>query len=352
VKAIPFKTFSSINQLIRLFSCLLLILALQGCGHKNETSNSQKTNPASAETFDEKLARANRGDAQAQDQVGVYYFAQKNDVEAVKWFRKAAEQGFAGGQCSLGLCYDEGFGVTQDYAEAVKWYRKAADQEDAAAQQKLGYCYGNGNGVEKDFAEAVKWWRKAADHGDAIAQNGLGECYQSGLWGLQPDITEAIKLYRKAAEQGHIYAQNHLGDIYNQGLGHVDETSNYEKYDVNAPIGDQHNGEVLAALLKRTKNDHIEAVRWYRRAANQGYARAVDNLGICYYKGDGVPQSYLEAYVCFSESCIITHQDKKYVNMQRRDETATHLSIDDVLDGRSRAAAFVPKKENEALLPN
>jgi hypothetical protein len=31
------------------------------------------------------------------------------------------------------LCYDEGEGVKQDKAEAVKWYRKAAEQGNAIA---------------------------------------------------------------------------------------------------------------------------------------------------------------------------------------------------------------------------
>ena len=46
---------------------------------------------------------------------------------------KAAEQGDAEAQTSLGLMYDNGKGVPQDYAEAVKWYRKAAEQGHLAA---------------------------------------------------------------------------------------------------------------------------------------------------------------------------------------------------------------------------
>jgi uncharacterized protein len=45
---------------------------------------------------------------------------------AVKWFRKAAEQGDAKGQLSLGIMYGDGTGVPQDYVEAHKWYNLAA----------------------------------------------------------------------------------------------------------------------------------------------------------------------------------------------------------------------------------
>ena len=54
-----------------------------------------------------------------------------------------------------------------DYAEAVKCYRKAAEQGDAAAQYNLGVIYYNGEGVTQDYAEAVKWYRKAAEQGYA-----------------------------------------------------------------------------------------------------------------------------------------------------------------------------------------
>jgi TPR repeat protein len=68
-----------------------------------------------------------------------------------RWFRKAADQGFAKAQSNLGLMYAEGQGVTQNYPEAAKWYRKGADQGDADqgnadAQYNLGVMYAWGPG--------------------------------------------------------------------------------------------------------------------------------------------------------------------------------------------------------------
>ena len=54
----------------------------------------------------------------------------KNDREAVKWYRLAAEQGVAAAQYNLGLMYDNGDGVPENDREAVKWYRLAAEQGD------------------------------------------------------------------------------------------------------------------------------------------------------------------------------------------------------------------------------
>ena len=39
-----------------------------------------------------------------------------------------------------------------------------------------------------------------------------------------------------------------------------------------------------------------QAVKWYRLAAEQGYARAQYNLGISYYNGEGVAEDNVQAY--------------------------------------------------------
>jgi len=60
--------------------------------------------------------------------------------------------------------YASGRGVKQDYVEAVKWYRKAADQGSANAQYFLGVIYADGLGVKRDYLEAVEWFKKACDN--------------------------------------------------------------------------------------------------------------------------------------------------------------------------------------------
>ena len=96
-----------------------------------------------------------------------------DDKEAVKWYRKAAEQDYAPAQYNLGVMYATGRGVAKDDVEAVKWYRKAAEQGVALAQANLGWMYASGRGVAEDDAEAVKWYRKAAAQGDAKAKAAL-----------------------------------------------------------------------------------------------------------------------------------------------------------------------------------
>ena len=68
----------------------------------------------------------------------------------------------------------------QDNEEAVKWYRRAAEQGDVEAQTKFGDCYFYGHGLPKDEADGLKWYRKAGDQGYASAQYCLAECDHHG----------------------------------------------------------------------------------------------------------------------------------------------------------------------------
>jgi hypothetical protein len=64
--------------------------------------------------------------------------AQSGDfATALKEWKPLAEQGLALAQFNLGWMYDDGKGVTQDYAESAKWFRKGAEQGDAKSQRKL-----------------------------------------------------------------------------------------------------------------------------------------------------------------------------------------------------------------------
>ena len=61
--------------------------------------------------------------------------------------------------------YAKGEGVPEDDAEAMKWFRKAAEQGDATGQYNLGVMYANGEGVPEDYVLAYAWWNLAAARG-------------------------------------------------------------------------------------------------------------------------------------------------------------------------------------------
>ena len=179
------------NQL----ALLLLFLMLGAAAAQQTNSSSSVTNSG---TFGELKANAEKGDAEAQFNLGrCYYNGQgvvKNYSEAVNWYRKSAEQGDGKAQCNLGVCYLSGTGVTKDAAEAVKWLRKAAEQGIAAAENGLGGCYGEGEGVLKDYVEADKWFNLASAQGYELAKTNLLEVEKSMT---AEQIAEAQQLARE-----------------------------------------------------------------------------------------------------------------------------------------------------------
>lgn len=100
-------------------------------------------------------------------------------------------------QYKLGMVYEVGIDVGKDLVEAMKWYRNAAENGNAEAQYKLGHYYRSGVGIEKNYVEAVAWYRKAAEQGHSHAQERLARCYVRGA-GVERNLEEAEKLLKKA----------------------------------------------------------------------------------------------------------------------------------------------------------
>jgi TPR repeat protein len=105
-------------------------------------------------------------------------------------------------QLNLAHMYREGFGVAQNHGEAVRWYRKAADQGLDLAQANLGWMYLNGLGVEPDDGAAAQWYQRAAEQGNAEAQNNLGVMNATGR-GVPRNDVQAYVWFSLAAAQGY-----------------------------------------------------------------------------------------------------------------------------------------------------
>ena len=117
---------------------------------------------------------------------------QQDQSEAVRWWRKAAENGDTTALLRVGQAYERGEGVTQDYAEAMRWYRKAAEQWDTAAEVAelfLARAYRTGQGVARDYVQAGCWYLKLAGRFGAHSSRRLG---WSGLISLMMLVTVLV----------------------------------------------------------------------------------------------------------------------------------------------------------------
>lgn len=120
-----------------------------------------------------------------------------------------AQAGDADAQNKVGEIYANGKGVTQDYSEARKWFRKAAKKGNNEAWKNIGWTYAFGQGVPRNYLKAFYWFRKSAEHGNVEAQFYLGLFFETGR-GVDKNPKEAKKWYEKAASQRHLFASKAL----------------------------------------------------------------------------------------------------------------------------------------------
>ena len=289
-----------------------------------------------AESFGSLLARAEAGDADAQNEVGNCYLhgngVERNDALAAEWYRKSAEQGYAYAEYKLGVSFLRGDGVETNLVAAFEWMQKSADHGFPLAWYALGTFYEYGTGVEKNGAEALRWYRKAAesDHGQAraFAQNSVGRCYQFGI-GVEPNEKEALVWYLKSAEAGNPAEMDNLAQCCTTGAGGTRDLETARSWREKAravspddPVfgrsvrdlldGDRElkelreretltpdeQFEVGSALVDGARNvfDPDEGFRLLRQAAEDGSVKAQWYLATIYIKGRcGVKKDPAEA---------------------------------------------------------
>ena len=85
----------------------------------------------------ELLCQADAGDAQAQADIGQWFFEAGRQSVAVYWFELAAAQGQADAMQCLGQCYAAGAGVARNDNMALMWIAKAAAHGHAIAQRQM-----------------------------------------------------------------------------------------------------------------------------------------------------------------------------------------------------------------------
>ena len=180
--------------------------------------------------------RAQGGDLTAQFALARSYFSNRDFVQALAWFGKAAEQGNAPAEINVGSMFANGLGVSRDYAQAVAWYRKAAEQGNPQGQTDLAFMLSNGRGITLDYPQAAAWYSKAAGQDYAPAQTYLGIMLENG-WGVPRDPVQAAALFRKAADQGYGLAQHNLSMAYASGTGVPKSLVQAHSWDLKASSG-------------------------------------------------------------------------------------------------------------------
>ena len=124
------------------------------------------------------------------------------DLDAgLSLLRSAAAGGYPPAINSMGVWARDGVGQPRNDAEAVKWFREAADLLNDYAMVNLGRMYWLGRGgLPVDRAQAIKLYRAAIYNENAWGRLHLAEALEKGE-GADRDTVQALDLYRNVAAQ-------------------------------------------------------------------------------------------------------------------------------------------------------
>ena len=119
----------------------------------------------------------------------------------------------------MGTFYLEGTGVVQDPLEAFNCFSLSAAQvsthiplttkfvqNDPGAMNNLGLMYDNGIGVEQDFKQAILWFQRSMELGEGKAAFNLAQMYRLGK-GVKLNRNKALQLMNKSVEFGNLAGQ-------------------------------------------------------------------------------------------------------------------------------------------------
>ena len=160
---------------------------------------------------------ADLGDAEAQYLYAYLVFSEKipnvDQRLSVLYFQQAAAQQDPRAQYMLGVIHAQGkLGLEKDEKDAFKYYKQAADNGFARAQVEVSKCYSLGLGVPVDEKTAVEYLKKAVENDDLMAKYLLGIMYYRGI-GVEKDSVKAKELLGQAARGGHRGAQTACEEI-------------------------------------------------------------------------------------------------------------------------------------------
>ncbi len=222
--------------------------------------------------------------AQSEMDEGISDFREKKYENAKAWFEKAAKLGNPDAFYNVGLLYENGLGVQKNIAEAVKWYEQAGGLDHVKALQSLCDIYYNGEGnLPKDYKKAFFWNKKLADKGNVMSMNTIGVMY---FYEQGTDAKDTFDGLEKS-----VY-------WFKKCLDSDTKTENDEE---NCKQGLEFCGTKYfnAGLESFNSKNYDDALSNYTKSAAVGISDAMTNLGMMYWKGNGVKTDYDKAKVWF-----------------------------------------------------
>lgn len=230
----------------------------------------------------------------------------KKYQDALRVCENGSRDGKPASQFNLSVIYLNGYGVNRDEAKAIKWLMESASKRYPPAEYALASRYLSGSGVEKNTSKSLELLTDAANQGFVLAQLMLGKMNEAGYekLGIKQDTAAARSWYQSAGEQ--CAACNYeLWRIYFFGIG-VDK-------------------------------DFTRAAQYLTTSAMAGLPKAQMQLGFRFYKGEGVPQNYIQAYKWF----YIAETSGEETSKKARTLLAKKMPFSQVAEAKKQAKALM-----------
>ena len=265
------------------------------------------------ESFDDVVARAEEGDADAQFQLAEYYNSEGGVTidEIAEWYLKAANQNHARAQLALALLHLE-WPSDEDYREQAQYWLEKAVQSGCQDAVKVLIEFGLIS-EDMDYSDLLV----EAEEGNPQAQFEVGRMLFFGV-GLRKSSSEGLSLFQKAALAGHPGAQGMLGCAYLFGTN-VDR-------------------------------NEVEAIKWLWLSAQQENAVAYYYLGACYDEGWGVLKNDEQAAACFLKSAQMGNADAQYHLARFYSEGIGLPANEEQAEAWCRAAALQEHEDAKEML--
>lgn len=221
------------------------------------------------------------------------YLDQADLSLAAQLVRRAAEEGYADAQTTLGFYFfhgREGTGCMRDYDSASHWYNQAIDNGSVSAKYYLGFayytgCYEGRRTHRPNFTKGIEYYMESAEEGYGRSLYALGDYYQNN----KKDYKTAFEYYEKAIntkdliQEEMVSAFTRLGDFCKTGKTGIEKNLSeaLKWYELAATCGDVNSMINVAKYYDSgigTEKDTALANKWYEKAAATGNKRAIDIL--------------------------------------------------------------------------
>lgn len=329
-------------QHILMAACTVLIISTPACAQKKQTAKksspakTEMTQAVSADSVAQIRKAAAEGDAAAQNTLGVWLYngenVKKDYKAAFLCWEQAARQNHPSALGNLGMCYQYGRGVEKDSIKAVYYYEQsirkgntelldehavlAAKKKNLFSARLLSECYSAGIGVKADPAKSIDFLRICADNGDD------GSAYELALYYINNEKADkAYPIFERLAKKGHVGSIYYCGWLRLQGRGVAQDKALAMTYLQRADSA----GFATAAYRlgdvymqgNGVEKDAKKAVEYYKKAAGEN-SQAKWALAECCRKGIGTKVDYYRASQLYAE--VILAREKDFKEIVKADE--------------------------------